>query len=98
MKTKKLKKVKKNRETHSEGKASDKIKKTQERLIVSLAAAWEVAPDDPEIRKQLMATSEKALALREKVYKDILEEKPPDVRESYEKLRKEIEREIKTKS
>lgn len=69
----------------------EKIKESQERLIVSLAAAWESAPDDPEIRKQLIEASKKAVNLREKVYKNILKEEPPDVRDSYEKLRAKIE-------
>ena len=73
----------------------EKIRKSQERLVVSLAAAWEASPDDPEIREQLMAASEKALKLREKVYKQVLKEEPPDVRESYEKLKSKIAMEIK---
>jgi hypothetical protein len=76
----------------------EKIRKSQERLIVSLAATWETASDDLELREQLMEASEKAVNLREKVYKQILEEEPPDVSESYEKLRSKLEEEIKERN
>lgn len=73
----------------------EKIRKSQERLIVSLASAWESAPDDPEIRAQLMSATEKAVQLRERLYKEILKEDPPDVKQSYEKLKGKLEEEIK---
>lgn len=69
------------------------LKKSQERLVVSLAAAWEVAPDDPEARKELLRLMEKALKLRKKVYKEVIREEPPEVAESYRKLRHIIEEE-----
>jgi hypothetical protein len=75
----------------------DKIKKTQERLIVSLTAAWEVAPNDPEIRRDLLHTIEKAMKLREKIYKDVVNEEPPEIRTSYENLKRIIEAEHKIK-
>ncbi|MBN1168445.1 hypothetical protein JXA63_00990 [Candidatus Woesebacteria bacterium] len=89
------KKTQKDQKASSKEDILDKIKKTQERLIVSLAAAWETAPDDPKIREKLMKASEKAVKLRESIYKDVLKEEPPDVRESYTNLREKLEKEIK---
>lgn len=65
----------------------EKIKQSQEKMIVSLARAWEVAPNDPGIKEELMEATEKAVKLREKLYKDLIKEEPPELRESYEKLK-----------
>lgn len=92
------KRSKKKEKIYSKKELFNKIRESQEKLIVSLAAAWETAPDDPKIRKQLMEASEKAIKLREKVYKEVLDEEPPDVRESYEKLRNKLEEEIKERN
>jgi hypothetical protein len=75
----------------------EKIRTSQERLVVSLIAAWESAPNDPEIKSQILEAMQKASEIREKVYKKILKEEPPDIKESYEKLRKIIEQEAKSK-
>lgn len=58
----------------------DKIKASQERLITALAGALKTAPNDPEIRKQLLAAVEKALQLRGEVYEKVLKEKPPAIK------------------
>lgn len=71
-----------------------KLRESQERMIVSLAAAWETAPDDPKIRKQLLEAIEKAVKFRERLYTEVLEEEPPEIRESYTKLRKILEKEL----
>lgn len=56
----------------------EKIKKSQERLIYSLAGAWETAPDNPHERKQLLKAIEKAIKMREEIYK-MIGEKPPEI-------------------
>lgn len=72
-----------------------KIRESQERLIVSLAKAWEVAPPDPAIRKEVLEAMGKAVELREKVYGKVLKEEHPEIKESYEKLSKILENEAK---
>lgn len=57
-----------------------KIKASQERLITALAGALKTAPDDPEIRKQLLTAVEKAAKLRGEVYEKVLKEKPPAIK------------------
>ncbi len=74
----------------------EKIKQSQERMIVALARAWEVAPDDPKTREELMEATEKAVKLREKLYKDLIKEEPPEIRESYEKLKGIIDAEARS--
>lgn len=71
-----------------------KIKESQERMVVALAKAWETAPNDPKIKKQLLEAIEKALQFRNKLYKDLLKEEPPNIRESYEKLQGILEKEV----
>ncbi len=73
-----------------------KIKHSQERLVVSLAKAWETAPDDPEIRRDIIAAMQKALELRSKIYSKVVKETPPEIRESYDRLSKIIEKEAKS--
>lgn len=72
-----------------------KIKRSQERLLVSLIRAWETAPDDPKIREEVLEAIEKAVRLREKIYKDVVKEEPPEIEESYKKLRKILDREAR---
>ena len=76
----------------------DKIKESQERLVVSLVMAWKTAPDGPKIREEIIEAMEKALNLREKVYKKVIKEEPPEIRESYNKLREILESEAKTET
>lgn len=57
--------------------------------------AWETAPDDPKIKKQLSDAMEKAVKLRDRVYGEILNEAAPDLRESYEKLKQILRQEGK---
>lgn len=73
----------------------DKIRQAQERLVVSLIAAWESAPSDPAVREQILEAMKEAVNLREKVYEKVLKEDPPDIKESYAKLRVIIEQEAK---
>lgn len=72
-----------------------KIKRSQERLLVSLIRAWETAPDDPKIREEVLEAIEKAARLHEKIYKDVVKEEPPEIEESYKKLRKILDREAR---
>lgn len=59
----------------------EKIRASQERLMQALAGAAATAPNDPEVKKQLFGVIEKASNLRKKVYKEVLKEKPPKVRD-----------------
>ncbi len=58
----------------------EKIKASQERLMQALAGAARTAPDDPEIRKQLLEVVERAAKLRKGIYKKVLKEEPPNIR------------------
>ncbi|KKR64814.1 MAG: hypothetical protein UU05_C0038G0001, partial [Candidatus Curtissbacteria bacterium GW2011_GWA1_40_47] len=40
------------------------------------------APSDPETRKQLLGVIERAATLRKKIYKQVIKEKPPKVKEN----------------
>jgi len=60
----------------------ERIKASQERMMQALAGAARTAPDDPEARKQLLEVIERTAKLRSKIYKQILKEKPPKVREN----------------
>lgn len=63
----------------------EKIRASQERLMQALAGAARTAPDDPEVKKQLMEVIEKAGSLRKGVYKKILKERPPKIHEESQK-------------
>lgn len=63
----------------------EKIRASQERLMSALAGAARTAPDDPEVRKQLMEVIQRAGNLRKNVYKQILKKKPPRVQEEPDK-------------
>ncbi|MEX2028170.1 MAG: hypothetical protein WD988_01570 [Candidatus Curtissbacteria bacterium] len=63
----------------------EKIRASQERMMTALAGAAKTAPDDPEIRKELMEVIEKAASLRKGVYKEILKEKPPKIHDENDK-------------
>ena len=63
----------------------EKIRAAQERLMTSLAGAVRTAPDDPGARKQLTEVIEKAGSFRKKIYKEILKEKVPKVKEPNDK-------------
>lgn len=52
-----------------------KIRQSQETMMAALKGAWDTAPDDPKIRKQLVDVVEKASKLRHKIYNDILQDK-----------------------
>ena len=52
-----------------------KIRTSQEKMMAALKGAWDTAPDDPKIRKQLVEVVEKASKLRNKIYNDILQDK-----------------------
>ena len=56
-----------------------KIKESQERMMSALAGAWEEAPDEPEIKRQLLEAVEKAGKMRKKIYQDLLDEDPPKI-------------------
>ncbi len=71
----------------------EKIKESQERIIISLVKAWEVVPDNIEDRKQLLEASGKAMNLRDSLYKKLLREEPPSLKKSYNKLSKILEKE-----
>ena len=58
----------------------ERIKASQEKLMSALAGALQTAPDDPQIREQLLEAVEKAGQMRGKIYKDILKEEPPTVK------------------
>ena len=60
----------------------EKIKASQERMMQALAGAARTAPDDPKVRSQLLEVIERAAKLRGKIYKQVLKEKPPKVREN----------------
>ena len=77
----------------------EKMKASQERLIYSLAGAWETAPDDPKIKNQLLRAIQKALNLRAKIY-EMMGEKPPKISLSSAPpdLREKLGRLLSTKS
>lgn len=54
----------------------EKLIQSQERMIRALAGASKTAPEDPQIRTQLLKAMEKAIELREKIYKSF-GKKPP---------------------
>ncbi|EKD58101.1 MAG: hypothetical protein ACD_57C00031G0009 [uncultured bacterium] len=60
----------------------EKIKASQERMMQALAGAARTAPSDPETRKQLLGVIERAATLRKKIYKQVIKEKPPKVKEN----------------
>lgn len=55
-----------------------RIKESQERLVRSLAGALATAPEDPQIRGQLLEAIEKATKLRTKLY-GMMGEIPPRI-------------------
>jgi len=57
----------------------EKIRASQERLMTALVGMAKTAPNDPEIKKQLMEAMQKAAELRKKVYKQVLKQKPPQI-------------------
>ena len=57
-----------------------KIKESQERLVSSLAGMWQTAPDDPKVKGKILEAMEKAMKLRQNVYKTVLKEEPPEIR------------------
>ncbi len=61
------------------------IRASQERLMTALAGAARTAPNDPEIKKQLMETIEKAGNLRKRIYNEVLQESPPKIHEDFDK-------------
>lgn len=54
----------------------EKLIQSQERMIKALAGASRTAPHDPQIRAQILKAMEKAVKLREKIYKSF-GKKPP---------------------
>lgn len=56
------------------------LKASQERLMQALAGMARTAPDDPEIKAQIMEAIEKAAGLRKKIYKEVVKEEPPKIR------------------
>lgn len=85
--------IKKYGKVPSKEEIFEKLRKSQEKLVVSLALAWESAPDDPKIRKDLLNAMEEAVKLRDGIYKGFMKEEPPDIRKSYEKLKDILRRE-----
>lgn len=63
----------------------EKIKASQERLMTALAGAARTAPNDPEIKKQLMEAIEKAGSLRKRIYKEVIKEAPPKIHNDLDK-------------
>ena len=59
----------------------EKIKASQERMMQALAGATRTVPDDPETRKQLLEVIERAATLRKNIYKKVIKEKPPKIKE-----------------
>ena len=53
-----------------------KIRESQERFMRALEGAWETVPDDPKVRKELLRIVEKAAKLRQRIYREVLHEKP----------------------
>src|SRR3989344_2535504 len=51
-----------------------KIEESQERLVSSLAGMWQTAPDDPKIKGKILEAMEKAMKIRQNVYKTGLKE------------------------
>jgi len=47
----------------------EKIMASQERMAKALAGAWENAPDDPKIKKQLLEAGEKSAKLKDGIKK-----------------------------
>ncbi len=54
-----------------------RIKASQERLMQALAGMARTAPDDPEIKAEIMQAIEKAANLRKKIYKEVIKEETP---------------------
>lgn len=51
----------------------EKILQSQQRMAESLKGAWENAPDDPEIKKQLLEVGERSMKLKKKIEKVLKE-------------------------
>jgi len=83
--------IKKYGKIPSKEEVFQKLKESQERLVYSLAKAWETAPDNPQIRSELLEAMEKALKLRSDLYKDIIKEEPPDLKDTYDKLQEIVD-------
>lgn len=58
----------------------EKIRASQERMMEALKGAYETAPDDPNVRKDLVNVIEKATKMRSKLYKEVLKETPPKLK------------------
>lgn len=58
----------------------EKIRASQERMMEALKGAYETAPDDPNVRKDLVNAIEKATKMRSKLYKEVLKETPPNIK------------------
>jgi major membrane immunogen (membrane-anchored lipoprotein) len=54
----------------------EKLIQSQEKMIQALAGAARTAPDDPEIRKQLLKAMEKAIRLRKRIYRSFGKKAP----------------------
>jgi hypothetical protein len=72
--------IKKYGHVPTEKEIFENLKAHQEKLMSALVGALETAPDDPEIRKQLMEAVEKATQMREKLYKEIIKEPSPPIK------------------
>jgi hypothetical protein len=64
----------------------EKIKASQERLMQALAGMARTAPDDPEIKTEIMKAIEKAADLRKRIYKEVVKEEVPRIHEEGEEV------------
>jgi len=77
-------------QSFSEEEILEKLKQSQEKMIRALAGALTTAPDDPEIRSELLEAVEKAMQMRSKIY-GMIGETPPKIKINIEELLEEEE-------
>jgi len=64
----------------------ERIKASQERLMQALAGMARSAPDDPEIKAEIMQAIEKAANLRKRIYKEVIKEETPKIHSEEEQV------------
>lgn len=70
----------------TEDEIVEAIKASQERLMQALAGMARTAPDDPEIKKEIMQAIEKAADLRKRIYKEVIKEETPRIHSEEEQV------------
>lgn len=56
----------------NEEEVIENIRASSQKMLTALAAAWDVAPDDPKIKTDIIKALKKALELRKKIEEKIV--------------------------